>query len=253
VICIPGGRRRSRDTRSAVPFARYLAKAELDAAPPARDYLGETTTTFPWWGNDRVGDCTIAALYDRRVLLAALTGEPFASTTAAALADYTAIGGFDGTPGDPTDHGLEPINVLAHAQAVGIAGSKIAGYARLNFDDQGEMRAALNLFCCVYAGAGLPKNADEQGYLWDMPPIAQRTELDAPDPDRGHMFLIGGYDRLGWSIVTWASSKYRASNAWVEECVDEAYVIIDDALVRGDRPAPNGFDLERLRFDLAAL
>ena len=252
------GRIRSRDTRRALPFARYLAQAEIDAAPPARDWIGGRTD-FPLFGNDQVGDCTIASLYDRLTLIGRLDPlalqQPGIGTldAASALLDYTAIGGYDGTPGDATDHGLQPINVLQHAQNVGIAGLKIPLFVRLNFDNGDEMRAACNLLGPLYVGAGLPKALDGQGYDWEMPPIAQRTDVDAPDPDRGHMFLLGGYDRSGWKVVTWGSGLYRASNAWAEECIDEAYALLDDAWATSSRAAPNGFDFARLRADFASL
>lgn len=247
------GRIRSLDTSRSLPFRRYLAQSEIDAAPPARDWIG-ANTSFPLFGNDAVGDCTCAALFDRRVLISRLDGEPaFAATTADCEAVYTAVTGWDGVPGSPTDHGAQPINVLEYAKASGIGGTKIGAFVRLNFDAQDEMRAALNLLGPIYCGAGLPKALDDQGFSWDMPPIAERDEDHAPDPDRGHMFILGGYDRLGWSVVTWGSGLYRASNAWATECIDECYALLDDAWVTGTRGAPNGFDLSRLLADMASL
>lgn len=244
------GRIRSTHTRGSVRLR--LTQAELDAAPPARDWIG-SNTTFPMFGNDQVGDCTSASLFDRRVLLARLEDQAFEATTDDALAVYRAVTGWDGTPGDNTDHGAEPINVLQYAQNVGIGGVKVGAFVRIAADNSDEMRAACALFGPLYVGADLPKALDGQGFNWDMPPIAARTADDAPDNDRGHMFLLGGYDRLGWSVVTWGSGLYRASNAWAEACVDEVYALLDDAWLTGERPAPNGFTIDRLRADLAAL
>ena len=247
-----GGRIPSTHARGALPHVeRYLRSGLLlDAAPPARDYAGEAA--FGTYGNNVAGDCTIAALYHRRELLAKLQREPFVATTNQAYADYGAITGFDGTPGDASDHGAQMIDVLVHAKSVGIAGQKVAGYARIDPRDRGLMEQALNAFVAVYVGANLPKAIDDQGFDWDMPPIEHRTEHDEPDTDRGHAFLLVGYDRLSWRVLTWGSSRYRASNAWLDECCDEAWIVIDDALVTGARPAPNGLDIDRLRADLEA-
>jgi hypothetical protein len=242
-----GGRIKSTHARGALPHAaRYF---DLDAAPPARDYTG--ARSWGLFGNDRVGDCTIASLYDRRQVLASLHRESFTWTTDQALADYTALNGYDGTPGDASDRGCQMIDVLAHAKNVGIAGQRIAGYARIDPLNRVVMEAALNAFCFLYVGANLPKAVDAQGFEWRMPAI--RTDDDEPDPDRGHAFGLVGYDRLGYRGLTWGSSRYRIDNAWAELCIDEVWVAFDEALVSGTRAAPNGFDLARLRDDLAAL
>ncbi len=247
-----GGRIRSTHSRGALPHVeRYLQSGMLlDAAPPARDYAGEAM--FSTYGNNVAGDCTIASLYHRRELLAKLHREPFSATTDQAFGDYSAVTGFDGRPGDATDHGAQMIDVLVHAKTVGIAGQRVAGYARVDPRNRPLMEQLLNAFVTIYVGANLPKAVDHQGFDWDMPPIEHRSEDDEPDEDRGHAFLLVGYDRLGWRVLTWGSSRYRASNAWAELCLDEAWVVIDDALVTGARPAPNGLDIDRLRADLEA-
>lgn len=241
-----GGRIRSELRRllGELRLSDYLAGGTLDAAPPARSFIGDAD--YQWWLNNKESCCTVAALYHRRQLLAGQTGDVFAGTDAEVQADYLATG-------DGTDDGRQLIDVLTRAVDVGIAGMKISGKARVDVGDPDEMRAALNLFGCVYVGGELPVALDTQGYTWTIPPPAQRTKDDEPDPDRGHAFLLGGYDRSGWQVVTWASGKYRATNEWVAACVDEAWVIIDDALATGARAAPNGFDLARLRADLAAI
>lgn len=245
-----GGRKKSSHSRGAISFRDYVGSQLIDAAPLARHYA--THQAVGWWGNNRAGNCTYASLYHRRQVLSKLTGEPFdAVDPKAALDDYEAGTGWNGVPGDVSDRGDEMINVLMRAKSVGVAGERIAGYAHVDMTDRALAMAALNAFVTLYVGADLPKAVDDEPMLWDIPD--DETDRDVPDPDRGHAFILTGFDHDTWDLVTWARTDFRCTNKWQRRCISEAWVPIDEALVTGVRPSPAGFDVNRLRADIQKL
>lgn len=247
-----GGRKKSTSLRGALRLSHYLdIKKILDAAPPSCDNIGGTA--FSWWGNNKIGNCTVASLYHRRQLIAAQTGEAFSPPAIGAEGEYAAITGYDGTPGDASDRGAEPTQVLAHGTTAGIAGEKINRFAAIDTRNPDEVRAAIWLFDVAYVGGELPKALDDQGFNWTIPAIGQRGVNDQPAPDRGHQFLFGGYERDVINVVTWASGQYTCTDEWNIACVDEGYVLLTDALATAARKSPNGFDIDRLIYDMAAL
>lgn len=225
-----------------------LGAGTLSAAPPMVDNAG--STAFPFYGNDKRPCCTVSSLYDRLTAFAAIAGKLFAGTDEQAIADWQAMSGWDGVDNSPTDRGLMMIDVLTRAKAVGIGGSKILGFAPVDHTNYDLMRQVCNSFGCVYVGAELPKATDTQGDAWEMPPLAERTPDDEPQADRGHAFIYTGFDRLHWQVTTYATSKIRASNEWHSACVDEAWAIVDQALIDA---APAGLNVARILADLATL
>jgi hypothetical protein len=83
-------------------------------------------------------------------------------------------------------------------------------------------------------------------------PFADRTADDAPNSLGGHALAITGFDRTHLRGLPWIDPT-RIGNAWVSLYAAEAWAIVTDSWCRGDSPAPNGFDIARLRYDLEAI
>jgi hypothetical protein len=242
------GRIPSREDLRTFKLSRYLEPRAYPAPPPARDWSGRTRYT--WSLNDRIGCCTITGLVHLAQAHAAANGETITIEDADVLKAYSAISGYDGTPA--TDRGAQMIDALVHARREGIGGWKIGAFVRVDAHDYFELRAAINLFGGVYVGADLPRRIREQGDAWELPPINQREDDDAPNSLGGHAFAVLGYDRLQLHALPWITPT-TIGNAWADLYVSEAWAFIDQRWVTGERPAPNGLDLERLRGDLAAI
>lgn len=241
------GRVPSRRDPRTLRLASYLTERDYPAPPPARDW---TISNASWYLNDRLGCCTITALAHLAEVHAARRDERCTITDRDVELAYRAVSGYDGTPA--TDRGAQMIDALVRAKNVGIGPWRIGAFVRVDLDDVVEVRAAINLFGGIYLGADLPRRIRTQRTAWELPPLDQRTDDDAPNSLGGHAFAITGFDRAHLRGLPWVTPT-RISNAWINLYGAEAWAVIADSWVRGDSQAPNGFNLERLRGDLAAI
>lgn len=236
------GRVQSREDARTLRLSSYLAERAYQAPPFARDWTKPVTYRL----NDRLGCCTISALAHGVDIAAQHHGDPITITDADVERLYRKVSGYDGTPS--TDRGAQMIDALIAAKKEGW----IDGFVRVNLDDIIEVIAAINLFEFVYVGARLPRRILSQGTTWTLPPLAERTADDRPDSLGGHAWIWTGFDRTWLKGLPWITEVYQ-SYAHASLYVDEGWATIPRGWVRGDRPAPNGFDLAKLVDDLRAI
>lgn len=244
------GRVPSREDGRTLRLSRYIATGArpFAAPPPARDWTG--SQRYSYYLNDRLGCCTITGLAHLAQAHAAQHGEPIEIVDADIEEAYRAVGGYDGTPA--TDRGAQMIDALVYAKHIGIGPWKIGAFVRVDLDDPIEVRAAINLFGGLYLGADLPRRITTQGTAWELVPFNARTRDDAPRSLGGHAFTVTGYDRRHLRALPWIIPT-TVSNAWLSLYGEEAWAVISESWVSGERPAPHGFDVERLRDDLAGI
>lgn len=247
------GRVRSRDDRRTLRLARYLPSRrdgrDYPAPAPDRNWASPSDRWL-WRLNDRLGCCTITALAHLADLHAYRHREPLTITDRDVEEGYRAISGYDGTPA--TDRGAQMLSALIYARTIGIGPWKLGAFVRVDLDDAIEVRAAVSLFGGLYVGADLPRRITEQGARWELTPFHERTEVDEPRSLGGHAFAITGYDRTHLDALPWVTPT-TISNPWVSLYADEAYALVAESWVSGERPAPNGFDIVQLRRDLEAI
>ena len=118
------------------------------------------------------------------------------------LAEYTAVTGFNpdaGPPGsNPTDQGALIQDGLADLRKNGLAGQKIAAFARVTQGDHSEVKTALAELGAVSLGVNLPQSAMDQfdaGQPWTV--SGNATILG------GHCIIAVGYDAEYVYIVSW--------------------------------------------------
>jgi hypothetical protein len=237
-------------------FSRYVKPAKLPKPP---DQFGHETL-FPrrGWGmlgNDDWGDCAIAGPAHETMLLTKEGQRTAAFTTAGVLSDYSAVTGFDpnaGPPGDnPTDQGSEVRKVLGYRRETGVVDAqgnrhKIGAYVRLDQQNLEQIWQAMYLFQVVGIGIyPFPKSALDQFHdnePWDV--------VDGSHEEGGHyVCCVGKRDAIG--VVTWGTLQPMTQRFFSKYC-DEAWTYIsEENLVNGKNL--EGFDMEQLRADLAAL
>lgn len=236
---------RYRSVARAVEHPAYAAPA------PARDWR---IRRFSWrlFGNGEVGCCTVATIARILQLQAGIRGEVCEISDDDVLEAYAAISGWNGKIGDPSDVGAQPLKALTYARNVGIGGHRIGAFVRLERNDELEWKSALGSFCGIYNAAALPRRIVHQGSFWDLPPLAARTMLDVPASFGRHAYPTFGYWRGEEIAVPWDRDTI-ITDAWSDRFVEERWIIVDEAVLAGDRPAPSGLDVSALRCQLAAL
>jgi hypothetical protein len=207
--------------------------------------------------NDRIGLCTVAAIAHLVQMQTGANGQLVTISDDEIEDAYKAItlavNGVAFTEDDPmTDTGLCLLDVLNYVRAQGLgaaAHGKGLAFVKLAHDDAGEVQIAGRLFGGVCVGAQLPNDAEGQlGGRW--------TPTSPPGGERGtwggHAMALHAATPAATSFITWGKRQYAGWD-WCASYVDEMYALISSDWVTGDRPAPSGFAIDKLRIYLAEL
>jgi hypothetical protein len=213
------------------------------AAPPAsfnnlpRVYedlhQSNPATVFPMDGNDKLGDCTIAAVAHSTTLYQSFIKKKDIPAQAAVQKLY-----FHLTGGQDT--GLNELDVLNYWRQSGAFGQKILGYVKIAPKDHVHVQQAIQLFGGVYLGFQVQQNCIQE---FD----AKEPWTPGPLTNDGHAVFAVAYDPNQVTVLTWGSTQLGTWDWW-DECVDEAYAILPQAAAKpGFAP---GFDMQQLQADL---
>lgn len=225
-------------------LARYIEKRKLPKVPATHNLSRKTLKAFRgvlgMMANDRYGCCTIAALSHEHQTWSAYGGKPWEPTPAEVIEAYNRVNG-------GVDEGAFMLDALNMARKVGIGGNTIYAYAAIDPTNRDQFKTAAFLFGGLYVGAMLPVSAQRQD-VWDV----GEGPAFAPGSWGGHAMNVVDYSPKGVTFVTWGELQ-RATWAWVERYVDEAYAVLEQDYVGDDRRSPQGFSLAKLAADLKGL
>jgi hypothetical protein len=141
------------------------------------------------------------------------------------------------------DTGLVEFDVLNYWRKNAVAGDKIQAYVSIDPKNHTHVEQAIEFFGGVYLGFQVQQNCVEE---FD----AHQPWTPGPLTNEGHAVFAVGYDQSGLTVLTWGNTQ-KATWAWWDECVDEAYAILPpEAEKRGFAP---GFNYTQLKADLDAV
>ena len=221
---------------------KYLT-SKLAAPPPSYDVLpkvysklriSDPASLFPMDGNDTLSDCTIAALAHAVTVYRGLVGKKKIWAKPNIIKLYMHLTG-------GVDSGLNELDVLNYWQSNPASGDKILAYASIDVKNHTHIKQAVQLFGGVYLGFQVQENCVEDFH-------AKKPWKPGPLTNDGHAVFVVGYDNTGVTVLTWGNTQ-KATWAWWDECVDEAYAILPPEAKKTDF-AP-GFDFNLLKADLA--
>jgi hypothetical protein len=224
-------------------LARYVDRSKLPAPP---DVLDETAHVAGWpmYANDRIGDCTIAAAgHMIEAWTAAARGRAVEVTEASVLSAFDRVKLVDPATGE---EGAVVLDVLRMWRKQGVGRHRIGAYARLPVHDHELLQTAAWLFGGLYIGLQMPLSAQRQ-VTWDW--TGSLSGPAAPGSWGGHAVDVVRYGPGSLTVVTWGRLQDMTWSFW-DRYVDEAYCILSPDFLDG-KQAPNGFDLEALKEDLA--
>lgn len=204
-------------------------------------------------GNDDWGDCGLAApAHDTMALTAIATGTPAPFTTQSVLSDYKCFG-FNpaaGAPGEnPTDQGVEVRAVYKFRRKWGVVDGtgkrhRIGHYMRVDWRNEELVSIAKRLFGVVNYGFNLPESAIEQfnhGEPWAPVSGSENAGghdvIDLADPSK---------------MISWGAAV-EVTQPFKRQYTEEAWCALSRELLDDHGLSPDGFDLERLLADYAAL
>src|SRR5579862_9768478 len=224
-------------------FKTYVTST-LPAPPPSFNVLSrvyqeldttKATALFPMDGNDTLGDCTIAALAHADTVYHGLVAKPakIMSSKAVVKLYEQMTGGIDS--------GLNELDVLNRWQSKAVNGDKILAFTSIDPKNHTHIQQAIQLFGGVYLGFQVQANA-----IQDFD--ARQPWTPGPLTQDGHAVYAVSYDATGVTVLTWGNTQ-RATWAWWDECVDEAYAILPPQAKASDFDP--GFNFAQLKADLA--
>lgn len=240
------GRAPKRQDRRTLMLCDYVP-ITLPPPPPAKNW-GEPVSNWGMMRNDRVGDCAFAGMGHIIMLDTAANGKLFTPSDDDVIGAYSAVTGY--VSGDEsTDKGTVLLDALNYWRKTGMAGHKILAYASIATTDIKMMQTAIYLFGGVYVGVDLPISAQNQG-VWRI--SGDGTGDGRPGSWGGHCVSIGAYDADNLCCVTWGRNKWM-TNDWWTRYGEEAYAVITEDWAPPSGAAPNSFNMDQIKADLAGV
>ena len=242
------GKKPAKFDKRTLLLGKYLTQ-ELNPPPPSVDY-GKAVPNWPMFGNDSLGDCTIAAAGHMIEVWTANTG------VEKTLAESAIEGAYNHFSGGNPDAGANMLDVLNYWRKTGIGKDKIHAFAQIEPKNNLQTQDSIYLFGNCYIGVSLPNFAVVPGHFldtpWIVPPSGPVGDA-APNPNNGHCIPAVAYDPRNIWVVTWGALK---SMSWqfYNTYAEEAYAVLSlDWINKKRKTAPPGFNLAALESDLSAV
>ena len=231
-------------------LAKYIDKSILPV-PPARVDYSTKISDWKMLANDKLGCCTCSAILHMIMLWASQSGAPVPDFTDQDAIDlYSKLCGY--VPGDPsTDNGGVMLDILKAWRQAPIHGCELVAFTAVDPTNWQEVKIAHDLFGSLYSGVALPVEAQNET-IWT-------STSGAPGTWGGHCIPSDAYaEKGGWSCavdleqITWGG-KQKMTPKWFAKYCDELYAPITPLWLDAMGKAPNGFNIDQLKADLAAL
>ena len=229
----------------ALHLAKYMVAGQLPSPPLMVDWTSKITVPWGAMLNDKLGDCTCAALGHIAMAVTAYgDGILVVPPDAEIETMYEKIGHY--VPGDDsTDNGATEQSAMAYMRKTGLAGVKADAYADINVANLRELLQSIALFGPTYIGVWLSQTDIDNfqaGKGW--------TDLSDTNSIGGHAVPIVGYDRTAVEVLTWGR-KQPTSYEWLKAHMDEAHAMLFFDWINKKGLAPSGFNLGTLQRDLS--
>jgi hypothetical protein len=205
-------------------------------------------------GNNIAGNCVLVGPGHMVRMVGALTGRSFNVTADTAIAEYTALTGYNPATGED-DNGATIRTMLKRWKSVGLYGTKIKAFARVNPNNIDEVIAASWLGCGLIGGFELPISAqgqmDAKGrQLWSVP-SGGFPPAKGPGTWGGHCIWVHTASPKLFGGNSWGEPTFW-DFPWQQECCPELWVgILEEWALRNGR-CPNGFAYQDLLADVLA-
>jgi hypothetical protein len=215
--------RKPRTYNPGVPHYSALLRPDLSPVPASVD---NTSGITDWtvMGNDKIGDCTIAAIYHaRQVWSAAVCGKPDTQPEEQVLSTYSAICGY--VPGDPsTDNGGIEQDVLAYWIKNGIplangCRDDLAAMVEVDHRNLDDVKRTIWECGVAYIGIAVPHSVMAE---WPAPAVWQLVPGDYSDG--GHAVILTGYGDGKFKLVSWGQN-FEMTEDCFSAITDEVYAL----------------------------
>lgn len=222
-------------------FENYL-KDDVPAPPSSLSVLtrvynnlheNNPSVLFPMYANDRLGDCTIAAVGHANTVHRGMISQREILPEDLIVRIYNHLTGGN-------DTGLAMMDVLEYLRKNIVAGDTLVAYVSVNPYNHVHVKQAMMLFGGLFVGFQVQEKCIEE--------FRARTPWK---PGRlinsGHAIFTTDYTPEMVNSLTWGTTQWGTWEWW-DKCVDEAFVMLVPE-AKDPKFAP-GFDFEKLQKDL---
>lgn len=222
----------------------------IPRAPLLWDVPGDMRQfNFGMMENDRLGDCTAAAIAHLIQVWTYYTKGAAQSIPDQAVVDFYSLStGYN--PSDPSsDRGGVEIDVLNCFRKNGIVGNTLTAYAAFTSSRHEQFRDSVYYFGGAYLGLALPRCIQGQR-VWDAPLVSSSDTQ--PGSWGGHAVVSPWYNDKGPVLVTWGT-LVQCTWDFIDRYCDEAYALLSPDWINNGKLSPTGFDIQTLQNDLAII
>lgn len=238
---------------------RPLIPAQHTAVPIAESYfvgLAPSGKDIDWsrnmpdddWGecaNDQVGNCTIAGMIHGVYTWGSYVPPNPTYTDQQAIQYYSESAGY--VPGVAvTDRGNTCIAALNWWKTNTLGGEPILGFYRFDPTNVALMRLVIEIAGFAYLGVALTQDQiDNSPDPWDF---------TGTPGTLGHCVPANAHDNASGGVkgVTWGMPGQVLTPAFIQNCVDEAYVVVSARWLKGGK-TPEGFPVEAFMNDVQGI
>lgn len=237
-------------------LSALLAGKTLLPPPPSVDYTKGMPGNLGMMLNDRLGDCTCAAIYhalqvwsfNARKSIETAPDSDVEKLYILACGYNPRVGG-EG-PGGNEQHVLTYLlKTGAPTGPNGQSVQKIAAFVEVDPRNTDDVKRTINDCGVAYIGFNVPQyivpaNASPPA-VWDV----ENTNTNIVG---GHAVVLAGYNAAGARVISWGQ-YYTMTWAFFAKYVDETYAIADRTWIEAGGKTPGGLTLAELEVQMQAL
>jgi hypothetical protein len=232
------GKLPKKTDRRTLQLGRYLNAMKLPTPPASVDHSSRLPAKIGSMGNDKYGDCAIAAPGHMVQSWSVYADYPMATIPdTEILKSYFTL--------SPNDEGCNMLDVMNYWRKTGIGGDKIEAFVETAPASLIQAKLTILYFGSLFIGMSLP-NTNTFG-PWDVKKPSWPANVQ-----NGHAVCLLSYNDNTemFKVATWGE-VWNMSYDWFRKYVDESYACLNDISLNATGLTPEGFDLKALQYDLA--
>ena len=249
--------RLQRSYNPRVPHMSALTAGQpLSPPPPSVDYTQGMPANLGMMLNDKLGDCTCAAVYHALQVWSFNAGGPMDTEPDPDVEKlYIQACGYNPRipgegPGGNEQHVLTYLlNTGAPTGPKGASRHKIAAFVEVDPRNTDDVKRTINECGLAYIGFNVPQSLMPPG---QPPPQVWNYDPNQANSIGGHAVVLAGYDANGARVISWGQ-YYTMTWEFFAHFVDEVYAIADNDWIEAKGTTPGGLTLDELETQMQAL
>jgi hypothetical protein len=241
----------------SIPHMSALTAGQvLPPPPPSVDYTAKLPANLGMMLNDKLGDCTCAAVYHAIQVWSGNAGAQVLTEPDADVQKlYVLACGYNPRvagegPGGNEQHVLKYL--LKTGAPFGPKGAqkhKIAAFVEVDARNIDDVKRAIADCGVAYIGFNVPAFLMPPGA---EPPAVWDVQASGTNIIGGHAVVLAGYTAAGARVISWGQ-YYTMTWAFFAAYVDEVYAIADHLWIESGGGTPGGLTLPELEVQMKAL